>query len=175
MKTSTLCLALGGLVLAVSIKAAQIPTAWAELVPNARVPREGVLSGGQPSPEQLEAVQEAGFRTVINLRAPGEPHTAEEPELVDRLGLDYLSIPVRGAAGMTEDNARALAKALEESEGPVLLHCSSGNRIGGLFALMAFYVDGKGVEEAIEIGLASGMTRLEPAVRQHLRTADQDR
>ncbi len=175
MKKTSLALVLGGLALVLAATGPEVPPEWAELVPNARVPREGVLSGGQPSPEQLEAIQEAGFRTVINLRAPGEPHTAEEPELVDRLGLDYLSIPVRGAAGMTEENARALAKALEESEGPVLLHCSSGNRIGGLFALMAFYVDGKGVEEAIEIGLASGMTRLEPAVRQHLRTADQDR
>ena len=45
---------------------------WDSLLPNPQRPEEGLLTGGQPSLEQLEAIRDACFRTVINLRAEGE-------------------------------------------------------------------------------------------------------
>ena len=80
----------------------------------------------------------------------------------------YVSIPVDGKAGLSEENAAALAEALETAERPLLLHCGSGNRVGALLALKAFQVDGKTAEESLEIGLAGGVTRLEPVVRELL-------
>ncbi len=151
--------------------AAEIPTEWVDLVRNPRLPQDGVLSGGQPTPEQLAAASEAGFETVINIRVPGEPGTESEQELVESLGMTYVSLPVQGTAGMTEENARALAAALEEAEQPVLLHCGSGNRIGGLFALMAFHLEDKTIDEAMAIGKDAGLTGLEPAVRNELESA----
>ena len=71
---------------------------------------------------------------------------------------------------MTEENARALAAALDQAEQPVLLHCGSGNRIGGLFALMAYYLDDKTAEEALAFGREAGLTRLEPVIRQKLES-----
>ncbi|MGB6000607.1 MAG: hypothetical protein WBI00_09000, partial [Thermoanaerobaculia bacterium] len=56
----------------------KMPEGWPDLVRNPRMPREGVLSGGQPTPEQLAAAKEAGFETVINIRVPGEPGTDSE-------------------------------------------------------------------------------------------------
>ena len=144
---------------------------WAELLPNARQTFEGVLAGGQPSPDQLEAARAAGFRTVINLRVPGERDTHGEPERVEALGMSYVSIPVQGADGLTEENARRLARALEEAEYPVIVHCGSGNRVAGLFALKAFYLDGKSAEQALAIGAQAGLTRLEPAVEERLAAA----
>ena len=146
--------------------AAEIPAEWVDLVRNPRFPQEGVLSGGQPTPEQLAAASEAGFETVINIRVPGEPGTESEQELVESLGMTYVSLPVQGTAGMTEENARALAAALEAADQPVLLHCGSGNRIGGLYALMAYHHKDKTVEDAI--GKEAGLTRLEPVVRKNL-------
>jgi len=142
---------------------------YAALLPNARQPMEGVVSGGQPSPEQLVAARDAGFRTVINLRTPGEPGTGRDD--VEALGMDYVSIPIAGADGLTLENTQAFVAALEEAKKPVILHCSSGNRIGALMALKAFHLDSKSAEEALEIGKAAGLTRLEQAVREHLETA----
>lgn len=168
-----LLLALTGRVCAqeAATSAAEIPTEWVDLVRNPRLPQDGVLSGGQPTPEQLAAASEAGFETVINIRVPGEPGTESEQELVESLGMTYVSLPVQGTAGMTEENARALAAALEEAEQPVLLHCGSGNRIGGLFALMAFHLEDKTIDEAMAIGKDAGLTGLEPAVRNELESA----
>ena len=169
--TVLLALAGGAWAQEAATSAAEIPAEWVDLVRNPRFPQEGVLSGGQPTPEQLQAASEAGFETVINIRVPGEPGTDTEQELVESLGMTYVSLPVQGAAGMTEENARALAEALAEAEQPVLLHCGSGNRIGGLFALMAFHLDDKTIDEALAFGKEAGLTRLEPIVREQLESA----
>ncbi len=145
---------------------------WASLVPEGRTPLDGVLTGGQPTPEQLEAISRAGFRTVINLRLPSEPGVEGEAEKVAELGMRYVSIPVAGAEGLTEDNVRALAEALAAAPGPTLLHCGSGNRVGALLALKAHWLDGASPEEALEEGRAGGLTRLEPAVRELVRAPD---
>jgi uncharacterized protein (TIGR01244 family) len=138
------------------------------LVRNGKMPMEGVLTGGQPTDEQLVALADAGFTTVINLRQPNERGAKGEAEKVAELGMAYVSIPVDGKAGLTEENAAALATALEGAERPLLLHCGSGNRVGALLAIKAFRLDGASAEEALEVGLAGGVTRLEPAVRELL-------
>jgi uncharacterized protein (TIGR01244 family) len=143
-------------------------TAAPELLPNQTVPAEGIVSGGQPTPQQLAAARDAGYRTVINLRQPDEPGVGDEAEIVGTLGMEYVSIPVAGAAGLTRENVETFATALEKAEYPVVLHCSSGNRIGALMALKAAWLDGKTPEEAMQIGLASGLTRLEGTVRKML-------
>ena len=144
----------------------------ATLVRNGRMPIDGLLTGGQPTDEQLAALRDAGFATVINLRRPNERGTRGEAEKVAELGMSYLSLPVDGVDGLTEENATALAVALENAERPVLLHCGSGNRVGALLAVKAFRLDGASPEEALEIGLAGGVTRLEPAVREILGLAE---
>jgi uncharacterized protein (TIGR01244 family) len=140
-----------------------------DLLRNGRTPFEGdaLLVGGQPTPAQFEQAHELGYKTVINLRRPEEEGNTE-PEQVRGLGMAYLEIPIAGSGDMTEDKARALAEALESAESPVMVHCASGNRVGGLFAMKAYYIDGMSPEEALVVGKAAGMTRLEPTVREKL-------
>ncbi|MEM7481694.1 MAG: sulfur transferase domain-containing protein [Acidobacteriota bacterium] len=152
---------------AVDAEARQVDdSAWETLVPNARRPAPQVVSGGQPSAEQLKSAREAGFRTVINLRGEGEP--GAKGQEIEALGMEYRAFPIASAEDLNEENARAFSALLADADGPVLLHCGSGNRVGALFALSAFYVDGATPEEALEKGLASGLTGLEPVVRQRL-------
>ncbi len=144
--------------------------AWSDLLPNARKPLKGVVSGGQPSDDQLQLAATAGYKTVINLRMPSEDGLPNEAERVAELGMNYVSFPISGAEGITEDNARGLTTLLDEAESPILLHCGSGNRIGALLALSAFHVRDWGIEDALAYGLESGLTRLEPVVVEHLES-----
>jgi uncharacterized protein (TIGR01244 family) len=139
-------------------------------IPNARATVPGLLSGGQPSAGDLEWAARNGYRTVINLRTPGETSDiADEEGLVGDLGMSYVSLPIAGAEGITGENATALAELLDdEGAQPILLHCGSGNRIGALLALKAHELDGLPPDEALEFGKASGLTRLEPLVREKL-------
>ena len=139
-----------------------------DLVPNQRQPLPGVTSGGQPTLAQLEVAQAAGYRSVINLRLPDERGTDDEAQQVTALGMDYIALPIAGADALTEENVRLFAQLLDTAEPPVLLHCSSGNRVGALFALRAAYLEGKSPAEALGIGLDAGLTRLEPAVAEKL-------
>ncbi len=137
---------------------------------NARVPADGVLTGGQPSEEEIERVARAGFRTVVNLRTEGERGTWDEEPVVTGLGMRYISIPVAGAEGVTVENARKLGEVVADQDlHPMFVHCGSGNRIGALFAMKAFHLDGEDAETALAIGRAAGLTGLEPMVAELLQ------
>jgi len=140
------------------------------LLPNGKLPMARVLTGGQPNAEQLAAIADLGYRTVVNLRTPEEPSPfANERSAVQALGMRYVAIPVAGAAGLTGANVDALSRLLgDDSAYPVVIHCASGNRVGALIALDAAKEGGKAAQEALELGLAAGLTRLEPAVREKL-------
>ena len=127
---------------------------------------EAMIAGGQPTREELVALNDAGYRTVVSLRKSSESSTSAEVSA--ELGMTYVAVPIDGSSGLTEENARAFAEALGKAEAPMIVHCGSGNRVGALFALKAFYVDGQSAGEALEVGLASGLTSLEAAVRERL-------
>jgi uncharacterized protein (TIGR01244 family) len=131
-------------------------------IPYAKVPIDNVLIGGQLTKDDLDRAAELGYRTVVNLRSPGEEDYWDEEPMATTLGMDFVSIPVAGANGVTIENTRALVEVLDDPAAyPVIVHCRSGNRVGALFAMKAFYLDGKSADEAIEIGRASGLRSLE--------------
>lgn len=140
----------------------------ASLVPNGAEPWPGIVTAGQPSKQEFEALRDRGLRTVINMRSPGERGTRDEPEWMEELGLTYVSIPVEGAAGLTPEVARELDQALEGAERPVLVHCGSSNRVGAVFALRAYHLEGRSADEALEVGRSAGVTKLEDRVRELL-------
>jgi uncharacterized protein (TIGR01244 family) len=142
-----------------------IPQADLLDIPNARSPFPGILTGGQPSEDQIQEAARLGYKTIINLRAADEM-TWDEKSNVTRLGMKYVAIPIDGAGDITLANAARLISELSNRDGyPVLIHCASGNRVGALFALDA-NEHGSSIEEAIQIGKSAGMTRLETAVRE---------
>jgi uncharacterized protein (TIGR01244 family) len=141
----------------------------AEII-NLRAPEGATLSSGQPTAAQLGIVARSGVRHVINLRTAGEEVAFNESEVADSLGMEYHSIPVAGGAGINADNAQALADILAGLNGePVLIHCATGNRVGGLMALSSF-ADGASVDSAVAEGARWGMTseRLQAIVRESL-------
>lgn len=138
-------------------------------LPNLGEPRPGVYSCGQPSPEQLRELSDAGITTIVDLRGPGE-NDWDERAVVEGLGMAYCRIPVTGPEDISEENAQRLDEILDgESAQPVLIHCGSGNRVGALYALKAYHCDNCEVEEAVAAGRAAGLTQLEPLVRQRIQ------
>jgi len=138
-------------------------------IPNARVTEGGLLVGGQPTPQQLTAIREAGYRTILTLRTDAERGDEGEQATVERLGMKFVRIPVAGASGLTEANARALAKALgEEDVLPAVLHCASGQRVSALLGLKAFVVDRVSATAAIDLAKSLGITKLEAALRERI-------
>lgn len=126
------------------------------------------VSTGQPDAEILALAKEAGFTTVVDMRRPTEDRGMDEAAEVAALGMRYIALPVDGANGVTYDNAAELDKILAAADGPVLLHCASGNRVGALHALSK-KMAGASSEDALAAGKAAGLTRLEPVVVERLQ------
>jgi uncharacterized protein (TIGR01244 family) len=138
-------------------------------IENARQLSPELLTGGQLSGEQMAQLQQLGYRSFINLRPADEHGTGWEEEYAKAAGIAFHRLPVAGVEGITRRNAERLAHLLEQSgDQPVMVYCASGNRVGGLLALKAHYLDGLNVEEAMAYGVKAGMTRLEPIVRGRL-------
>jgi uncharacterized protein (TIGR01244 family) len=138
-------------------------------LPNRRDVIEGVTAAGQPSAAALEAAAKSGYKSVIDLRAPSEDRGFDEKSMVEALGMSYVSLPVEGAAGVSYANASQLDKLLAELPKPILLHCSSGNRVGALLALRA-KAGGMDDGAALELGVANGLSGLKSIVEQKLAT-----
>jgi uncharacterized protein (TIGR01244 family) len=82
-------------------------------------------------------------------------------------GMVYHQIPVAGTDGITAENASRLSALLDDAEGPVLVHCSTANRVGGLLAIAAAQ-DGMDADAALAFGRAAGMKSAEARVREVL-------
>ena len=133
-----------------------------------RTPLAGLYTAGQPAADDWAPIAARGVRTVIDLRAPGELKERDEAAEVRAAGMRYIAIPVAGAAGIDDANANALRTALQAAAGPVLVHCASGNRAGGLLALMQARSGTMTSEQALEFGRSAGMTSTETRVRELL-------
>lgn len=133
-------------------------------------PAPQLYTAGQPAEADWRAFADAGVGTVINLRATGELKGRDERAEVAAAGMRYLELPIDGAAAVTTENARRLGELLDSARGPVLLHCASGNRVGGLLALLKA-AEGMPAEQALAFGRSAGMTSTEAKVRDTLGVA----
>ena len=131
-------------------------------------PRPGLYTYSQPSAQQLQQARDAGISTVIDLRGPEEERGYDEQAAAEALGLRYVRLPIANGQALDADNARALQQMLAHDTGPVLLHCASANRAGGLLALTAARHQGLPAEAALELGKAAGLRSLAPRVASQL-------
>ncbi|MEZ6185874.1 MAG: sulfur transferase domain-containing protein [Planctomycetota bacterium] len=98
-------------------------------------PLEARYFAGQPSEEGLRHAAEAGVVAVINLRDDDlSDLDYDRPALCQSLGLSYRQIPIDGAS-FDETDVDAFVAALDATDRPALVRCSSGNRVGALWAL----------------------------------------
>lgn len=138
-------------------------------VRNARMPLPGIVTAGQPTQEQLEALAAAGYENFISLRPTSEDGAGWEEAHSASGSYDFDRLPISGAASLTHENVEAFAAMLEEAgDDPTVIYCASSNRAGAMLALKAHWVDGVEPAEALELGLQGGMTRLEAPVRELL-------
>jgi protein tyrosine phosphatase (PTP) superfamily phosphohydrolase (DUF442 family) len=132
-----------------------------ERVPNACQILPNVITGGQPSAADLEAFRASGGEIVLDLRDPMEPRPLDEPATAQRLGLEYVVVPVT-AGTMTDATLERIRRVVHEAgDRPVFVHCGSGSRVGG--ALLPHLMLEHGLTEEDAIG---------QAMRIGLRSAD---
>jgi uncharacterized protein (TIGR01244 family) len=124
-------------------------------IPNYTRVRPGLAAAGRPSPAALAQLKQQGFKTVIDLRQQSEG-LAEEKASVEAQGLRYVSVPISSASFTLADALKVKGVLDDPASGPVLMHCASANRVGGVIAVIEAK-SGKSLEQAIEEGKKAGL------------------
>jgi uncharacterized protein (TIGR01244 family) len=94
---------------------------------------DGFFIGPQPTIQDLEEAKLEGIKTVVDFRLPSEMTTSNAALTTSR-GLAYVNIPVNKAA-LSVDRIDDLDRAVDEQDGPFLLHCATGARAALLLSL----------------------------------------
>ena len=91
---------------------------------------------GQISPEDVQKVADAGYKTIVCARPdnedPGQPSFAVISAAAKKAGLSAVHIPISGGIG--EGALIRMEKALKELPKPMFGYCRSGGRAGSLFS-----------------------------------------
>lgn len=135
---------------------------------NTLVPSERLIVGGQPSEHDFEVLAAAGIKQVVNLRPNTESISFDEAAVAEKWGMQYHVIAVTTTESCTKEKAKQLKAILEKGE-PTLVHCASGNRVGALIALKAYWLDNCTPEEALNMGLETGLTKFTEEIKQALQ------
>ena len=92
----------------------------------------------QIAPEDVAAIKEAGFTRIICNRPdaenPPELRAAAVEAAAREAGIDFVNIPLTYPQMTPERIAEQMA-AIEDTAGPVLAYCASGNRSSQVWAL----------------------------------------
>jgi uncharacterized protein (TIGR01244 family) len=130
----------------------------------------GVLFGGQPSEEQLEAIAAAGYRTVIDLRGTSEARGYDEAAAMEAAGLEYVTVPVSQDTLSGGNPFADFVEVFKNAERPVVVHCASGNRVGAAYYAFLVAEEGLSREEALQRARDNGLhsAQLEAAVDRYL-------
>ena len=93
---------------------------------------------GQITPEQIKAVSDAGYKSIVCARPdqedPGQPDFAEVARAAEAAGLAIVHIPVSGMLG--EGQIIRFHEAWGTMPKPMLGYCRSGARAGSLHATL---------------------------------------
>lgn len=93
---------------------------------------------GQIGVDDIAAIREAGFKSVIANRPDSEDGVVPHDDIaaaVRAAGLEFRYIPVVSGQ-VTQENVDDQAKALAEMPKPVLAYCRSGGRCTNLYMLV---------------------------------------
>lgn len=117
-------------------------------VKNFRVVDDRLWRGAAPTLKGYESLIERGVTTIVDLRAE-EGITVPEDALADA-GVRWIHIPIRDGQTPTAEDVESFLAAIDESDGPVFVHCGAG--VGRTGAMVAAYL--------AETGQADGAMRV---------------
>lgn len=106
----------------------------------------------QPSPQQVARYASMGFKTILNLRGPGETgYYALEREACARHGIVMIDQRMFSRDPPSREAIYEAKALFQHIEYPALMHCKSGaDRAGVMAVLYKHFVMGRPLHEAVD-------------------------
>jgi len=103
-------------------------------IPQFAAVKKDVAAGLKPFPDGFDWLKATGYRTVLNLRAPGEDDSADRKQ-VEKRGLRYVSLEVSPET-LNKDVVDQFNTIIgDEARLPLFVYDKDGVLTGGLFYL----------------------------------------
>ena len=136
-------------------------------LPNLHQPRLMIFTAGQPTSVGYRLLRQMGVMTVINV-LPEQECDPGERTMVAGNNMVYFSHPF-DPTSLNKETVVQFGKLIKNVEKPVLVHCSTGNHVGGLWFAFRVLIEKAPVDIAISEGRQIGMKpEMEDAVLRWL-------
>ena len=137
-------------------------------IKNLRQVNEHIYGGAQPTKAGFEALKKMGIKTVIELRDSPSQSIAEK-QLVESLGMKYLSVPM-SMHGPTDDQMKRVLSLLESSaDWPDYVHCLGGkDRTGAVIACYRISHDGWNNRKALAEAEVHGLGAMDVGLKRYI-------
>ena len=132
---------------------------------------EHVFRGAQPTSDGLKGLAKLGVKTIVDLTG-GSDHSRFEKETVEKLGMQYVHVPLPGLQAPTPEDVWRVLGYLSPSGSdswPVFIHCKRGkDRTGTVVACYRITHDHWDNQKALEEAKLHGMSRVQRAMQQFI-------
>ena len=126
-----------------------------EPIPNLQQPKYMIFTAGQPTAVGFDQIAAMGVKTVINV-LPEKECLEGEDIVVTSNGMEYQQLPF-DPAGLSMEKLGKFAELLSRAEKPVLIHCSTGNHVGGLWFAYRVLLNNASLPQALKEARRIGM------------------
>lgn len=149
----------GALAILLFLTISFLAAATTDEIPNLQNIRYDIYTSGQPTEEGFQKLADMGVKSVINVLPEKECLPGEE-SVVHSKKMTYLALPFDPATIKLE-TVQQFGALLRDQKKPVLIHCSTGNHVGGMWFAYRVLVEkahlGVALKEARLIGLKPQM------------------
>jgi uncharacterized protein (TIGR01244 family) len=123
-----------------------------------------IFLASQPQKDDFKHAADNGIKTVVNLRNPKEIDW-DEAKHVKQLGMEYHNLPFQSPKELNDELFEKARKLLtDKTKRPLLLHCSSANRVGAIWLAHRVLDDGVSYDDALTEAKTVGLKL--PALEQ---------
>jgi protein tyrosine phosphatase (PTP) superfamily phosphohydrolase (DUF442 family) len=116
-------------------------------LPNLHQVRNQIFTSGQPTSVGYKQLRSMGIETVVNV-LPEQECDPAEPAMVQTNNMIYFNHPF-DPENLQGETVYEFAKILKYVEKPVLIHCSTGNHVGGLWVAYKVLIEKTAISDAV--------------------------
>jgi protein tyrosine/serine phosphatase len=127
-----------------------------------------IYRGGDPTAVGLTELGAMGVKVDVDLRETSAATKVEKGE-AKKLGIKYVNIPMRPLSAPTDDEVQRAVALLEQTSGPVFVHCRRGkDRTGTVIACYRIQHDHWSNREALAEARKHGMSFTERGMQHYI-------
>ena len=134
---------------------ALLATAMDDDLPNLQSPRFEVYTSGQPTEEGFQKLAAMGVKSVINV-LPEKECLSGEDKMVRNRKMAYHTFPFEPIT-INLKTVQKFGELLQNQKKPVLIHCSTGNHVGGMWFAYRVLVERAPLAVALKEARAIGL------------------